>query len=763
MASQAEIRKTLTNAVENDLVAALRSNPSLANQITEVITLREVPAKLMQPTAPMHTRLRETLSQLGIKELYDHQALAYDMVSAGEDIAVVTGTNSGKTLCYNLPVLQRCLTEPMARALYLYPTKALAQDQLSKFLELAPGGEIRAAVYDGDTPKSQRPAIRKLSHVVLSNPDMLHIGILPSHENWGKFLKSLRIIVIDEMHVYRGVFGSHVAGVVRRLLRLCEWRGSRPQIVACSATIGNPGDVFRRLTGRTCKLITEDGSPKGRRTFVFWNPPRLEDETRQSTNIVSSEIVATLCESGLRSMAFCRARVTAELLLRYTRERLTRAGNVQAEKVESYRAGYTPKERRKIEKSLFKGETLAVATTSAMELGVDIGGLDAVVMNGYPGSISSFWQQAGRAGRGTRDGLAIMVAHDDPLEQFLVSEPHRVLEGSNETVALNPDNSQILAQQIRCAAFERPIYPSELERFGPNALAVAEGLDRAGELPFQAGVFVYPDYESPASKVSIRGTGGSHVTLIADGEELGTMERWRAMQSAHEGAVYLHRGASYLVESLDLAKGVAQVIKRGVPFYTQAVVQSTLDPQLDIELRTWGRHDARLAALKVTDLVIGYKQIALEGLSMLAIHPLEMPPVSYETIGIRLDLPEVEEDDPAGIASIHALEHTLMAVAPLMAGCDRSDLGSAWYSMFPGSLKPALFIFDRTPGGVGLVEALFGQLGMWANAALQVLAHCPCIEGCPSCLLSSRCEANNELLSKKGAACLLQNLMQRSQ
>lgn len=750
----------MSRAADGDLLGKLRSHPAFAGQITSVTTFPAVSARLLMPNAPMHGRLRERLTDLGIDALYEHQALAYDSVAAGEDIAVVTGTNSGKTLCYNLPVLQKCLTEPMARALYLYPTKALAQDQLEKLLQLAPETSVRAGVYDGDTPKSQRSAIRNLSHVVLSNPDMLHVGILPSHEIWGKFLKSLRVIVIDEMHAYRGVFGSHVGCVIRRLLRLCEWRNSRPQIVGCSATIGNPKDLFQKLTGRTCRLITDDGSPKGKRTFVFWNPPHLEDMTRVSSNIVSSEIIATLCESGLRSLAFCRARVTAELLLRYTRERLKKGGIVPPERVESYRAGYTVKERRKIEKSLFKGDLLAIATTSAMELGVDIGGLDAVVMNGYPGSIASFWQQSGRAGRGTREGLAIMVAHDDPLEQFLICEPYRLLEASNETVALNPSNSQVLSQQLKCAAFERPLSPSELERFGPGALEVAEGMDRSGELPFRAGLFIYPAYESPASKVSIRSSGGEQVTLICSGDELGSMERWRAMQSAHKGAVYLHRGASYIVESLDLDQSKAFVIQQDVPFFTQALVQSSLDPQVDIETKSWGKHDARLEGLKVTDLVIGYKQIALEGLRMMALNNLEMPAVSYETLGVRLDLPALQdEEDLVSISAIHALEHALMSVAPLMAGCDRGDLGSGWYSAFPDTFRPALFVFDRTPGGVGLAEALFNHLSPWAMAALQMLTSCPCLEGCPSCLLSSRCEANNEMLNKKGAVGLLRELV----
>jgi DEAD/DEAH box helicase domain-containing protein len=711
----------------------------------------------------MHARLTAKLNELGVEKLFSHQASAYDVVMGGGDAIVVTGTNSGKTLCYNLPVIQKCLTEPVCKALYLFPTKALAQDQLGKLGELIPGSDIRAGTYDGDTPKSQRGPIRKIGNIILTNPDMLHMGILPGHESWSKLLKSLRVIVMDEMHVYRGVFGSHVASVIRRLLRLCEWHHNRPQIVACSATIGNPKELFEKLTGRQGHLVDEDGSPKGRRTFIFWNPPILPDETRASSNIVTSEILATLCEARQRTIAFCRARVTTELVLRYTRDRLEKDGEVSPETVESYRAGYTIKERRQIEKALFKGNLLGLAATNAMELGVDIGSLDAVIMNGYPGTISSFWQQAGRAGRGNRDGLAIMVAQDDPLEQFLIREPHRIMEAQNDYVATNPGNPQVLSQQLKCAAFERALAPSEVAEFGANALDIAEGLDRSGEFQFQAGRFYYPSHQSPASKVNIRGSGGDQITIYLGDEELGSMERWRAMQSAHEGAVYLHRGVSYHVESLDLNTSVAQVTARQLPYYTQAVMQSLLESQVEIGLKSWGRYDARLEGLKVTDLVIGYKQIALEGQRLIAIMPLELPPMSYETIGVRLDFPmmDADTDTPEAIAALHGLEHALMSVAPLIAGCDRGDLGSAWYSVFPDSLRPTLFVFDRTPGGVGLCEALFKALRPWASAAQQLLTSCSCLEGCPACLLSARCEAGNEMLSKPGAARLLEDLLYR--
>lgn len=746
-----------------EFLAQIQADEVLAGQVAHV---HELPPRAAIPgeiTRPMHGRLRTKLDQVGVETLFSHQALAYDAAMEGEDVVVVTGTNSGKTLCYNLPALQICLSEPLAKAFYLFPTKALAQDQLGKLQELSPGPDIRCGTYDGDTPASQRSPMRKLANIVLTNPDMLHVGILPGHENWAKFFKSLRLIVLDEMHVYRGVFGSHVAGIIRRILRLCEWHRSRPQIIGCSATIGNPRELFTKLTGRTPTLIDVDGSPKARRTFVFWNPPKIDDVTRASANMVTSELLATLCDNGVRSLAFSRARVSAELVLRYTRERLAREGHVPPTAVESYRAGYTPKERRQIEKSLFKGQLLGLSATNAMELGVDVGGLDAVIMNGYPGTISSFWQQAGRAGRGTREGLAIMVAHDDPLEQFLIREPHIVMEGSTESVSVNPTNPQILSQQLLCAAHERALSPSELSNFGDNALELAEGMDRAGELEFRAGHFFYPSFDAPANRVNIRGSSGDEILLLVDGEELGTMERWRALQWAHDGAVYMHRGQSYVVQKLDLDSSRAFLTPQQVTYYTQAITQSVLEPQVDFGAAMWGRHDARLSGIKVTDMVLGYKVKSLDGDSILATHLLELPPMSYETVGVRLDLPMVlsEEEAVVKIGGLHGLEHALLAVGPLIAGCDRGDLGSAWYAAFPDTLKPTLFVFDRTPGGVGIAEKLFANLAPWSNAALQMVSSCECLTGCPSCLLSARCECSNDVLDKGGTIGYLKELRGR--
>lgn len=730
-------------------------DPALQSQIAHVEELPAIDAIYGETTTPMHPLLRERLEAHGSTRLYAHQARAYELSMAGHDVVVTTGTNSGKTLCYNLPALQICLTEPAARVLYLFPTKALAQDQLGRLHSLIPETGVKAATYDGDTPVGQRAAVRRLSHLLLTNPDMLHVGILPGHEHWGKFLRSLRMIVLDEMHVYRGVFGSNVGNVLRRLLRLCEWHRARPRIVACSATIGNPREVFKQLTGREAVLVDEDGSPHGKRTFVFWNPPEVGEGKRLSANVATSEILASLAEAGQRTLAFSRARVSAELVLRYTRRRVAE-GSVPQEAIESYRSGYTPKERRSIEQALFKGKLLGLSATNAMELGVDVGGLDAVVINGYPGTGSSFWQQAGRAGRGTRDGLAVFVAHEDPLDQFLVRQPRLLLDARNERVGLNPQNSQILSAHLRCAAHERPLAPSELHMFGEGAVEATEAMDRSGELEFRAGLFFYPSIDPPAPKVSIRGGGGESVRLMVGMDEIGSMERWRAMTSAHEGAVYLHRGASFLVRQLDLEAGIAQMEPQEVGYYTQTIVRSVLDTSPAF-LR---EGDFSLSGLNVTDMVEGYRKRSLDGDSVLSVEELDLPPQSYDTVGIRIDLPPLDMDvEPmAQIGAVHGLEHALLAVAPLLAGCDRGDLGSAWYAVFPDTLAPAVFVFDKTPGGVGLSEKLFESREAWISAALDLLKTCPCAEGCPACLLSARCEGMNEALSKAGTIGALQTL-----
>ncbi|MBX7132518.1 MAG: DEAD/DEAH box helicase [Fimbriimonadaceae bacterium] len=753
------------------------------------------PAKFLDPRVPLHPRLKQKLIERGLVHLFRHQAQAVDAAFAGKDIAVVTGTSSGKTLCYNLPVLHSCLSEPRVTALYLYPTKALAHDQLLKLEATLPGPDIRAGVYDGDTATATRALVRKNAHLILTNPDMLHLGILPQHETWGRFLKGLRFLVIDEMHVYRGILGSHVGGIIRRLLRLCEWYGSRPQIIACSATVANPTELFFNLTSRQPTIINEDGAPSGRKTLILVGtkaeddiddtpdaPFGLEGQkpiARPSLNQMSARLMAKLVEGRARTMAFCRARLSTELVLKMARKQL-RTAKQPTNAIESYRSGYSPKERREIEKGLFGGTLRGLVTTNAMELGVDVGDLDAVILNGYPGSQASFWQQIGRAGRGGRDAVAVYMASDDPLEQFLVRRPARLLDADLEAATTNPSNPQILAQHLRCAAFERPISPSELDAFGPTAIGLAEELELSGDLVFSAGRFFYPSHTAPAPTVMIRGVSNDQIVLRAAGVEIGRMERWRALAEAHPGAIYLHRDKTYFVSSLNLPAGEATLEERNVDYYTQALAVTSIEPRVELRRKSPSSPDegdvhreerARdtggvisLAAVEACLSVTSYRRVSLETGENLGSESLELPITTFPSVAVRIDLPKsvIDKDPDLAVPSVHGLEHALLAVAPLIAGCERIDLASAWYVMYLETLAPCLFVFDRIPGGVGLAERLFESSDEWFEAALELLESCPCETGCPSCLLLPRCEVANQMLDKPGAIALLKLLLDRN-
>lgn len=708
----------------------------------------------------LHPKLLGRLSQMGVGQTYLHQSEAIDAVLAGKDVMVITGTSSGKSLCYQVPAIQTCLSEPAARVLFLFPTKALAQDQLRKLDQMIAGLGLRAGVYDGDTPVRARTPIRTMAHFVCSNPDMLHVGVLPNHHNWVRFFKSLRMIVMDEAHAYRGVFGSHVAWVLRRLLRLCAFYGSNPTIVGTSATIGNPRQHFESLTGRLPLVVDEDGSPEGRRTFAFISPELGEDGKPVSRNMLAAASLAKLARLGAATMVFCRSRVAVELVLKYTREIASQADDLEPTMFEGYRAGYTPKERRAIEAGLARGAVRGLATTNAMELGVDIGGLDAVYMNGYPGTVSSFWQQAGRAGRSGSEGHIFLVAQEDPMEQFIVGHPEALLSKNAERLATRAENPLIATPHLRCMAHEKPIASHELMTIGLGSLELAEALDGTGEFEFRGGYFYYPSYEPPAPRVNLRGSSAEAIMLVAGGEEIGTMERWRAMQSAHQGAIYIHRGNTFEVKELDLEASRAELIPSNANYYTQTVVQSAIEPLVVLQKLELADGTASLASMRITTEVPNYKLKSLDGDTVLGIVPLDLPPTTFETIGIRLDLPDAdpEEDPELQLAAVHGVEHAVLAIAPYLAGCERTDLGGAWYAMMYDTLKPAVFIYDGCPGGIGLAESLFESVRSLTWGARSLLEGCNCQAGCPRCIFSSRCESNNDLLSKSGAVELLRRM-----
>jgi DEAD/DEAH box helicase domain-containing protein len=708
--------------------------------------------RFMDTERPLRKELRDALIAGGVTSLYTHQATAFDLADAGKDIVVTTGTSSGKTLCYGLPVLQRLLSEPAARAMLLFPTKALAQDQLGKLRRLAPRG-MEVNTYDGDTPKHKRPTIRASSHIVLTNPDMLHVGILPNSSSWAKFLKSLRFIVVDEMHAYAGIFGSHVALVLRRLLRLCEYYGSKPQIIACSATIANGCELFTALTGRTPDVVDVDGSGTGARKLLIWNPPETGEGERRSPNSESSQMLAFFAVRGIRSIAFAKSRIVAELVLRYAREALRMVDPELQERLEAYRGGYTPEERRNIEKRLFGGELLGVSATDAMELGIDVGDLDVAIVNGYPGSISSLRQQTGRAGRGKRDGLAILIGHNNPLDQYFMRHPMHLLAGKAEEVRIHKRNRYILSEQLKCAAYERPLGVSDLAHFPEGSLEILETLEAEEVVTRRNGLWFLTSQDSPAADVDIRSEAGPTFVLMSPNGVLGTMEQWRAYSNAHDGAIYLHRGEQYLVEQLDIPAQTIHVRPCKVDYYTQALSETTVSETAHIESRNVGRGQIHLQGLRVTTEVTAYRKKSLANDAVMAVHELDLPSITFETVGLRIDVPPATygQEGSHGVGGVHALEHVLLALAPTIAQCEPRDIGSTYYQIWPETGLPSIFVFDSAPGGIGLTQALFENAGVWLIRAAELVSGCKCSDGCPGCVLSARCPYGNDNVDKMEA------------
>jgi DEAD/DEAH box helicase domain-containing protein len=708
----------------------------------------------------LHPLLAGALRARGVERLYRHQRQAWD-VSAGHDLVVATGTASGKSMCFNLPTLHTLLDDPHARALYLYPTKALAQDQARALHELGLHQHVRPAIYDGDTPREERAAIRKRSNLVLTNPDMLHVGILPNHaRGWGTFLHNLRVVVIDEAHVYRGVFGAHVANVLRRLFRLAP----DVRVMLASATIANPVELAEGLTGlEGVRLVDEDGSPGATRQVVMWNPPVVDEalQTRASALGEASELVAQLVRSGARAICFIKSRKAVELVTKLTRDRLEPD---EAERVVPYRAGYTPQQRRELERALVAGEVSAVITTDALELGIDIGSLDAAMCITFPGTVASLRQMWGRAGRRGR-GLALYVAGDDALDQYFCRHPDEFLERPVEAAIVSHENEAIFAAHLLCAAHEAPLTERDAPFLGPRWLAAAEALEAEGLLVRRRGAFVLRRAEDfPAARVSLRSASPDTFAIVdvASGELLGTVEASRAHTAVHDGAVYLHLGRSYEVRELDLDGRRALVEPFDGRWYTQPRKETDLDieglhlrrPFMGVEL-AWGR-------VQVTEQVLAFQRKALPGQEVIDLQGLELPPTSFGTEALWYELPdELLADFPreALLGALHAAEHAQIAVLPLIAMCDRWDIGGLSTNMHPQTGRPTIFIYDGHPGGVGITRRgalLFERL---VGDAHRLVSECPCESGCPSCVQSPKCGNLNEPLHKAGAIELMRRML----
>jgi DEAD/DEAH box helicase domain-containing protein len=696
---------------------------------------------------------------LRFDSLYRHQAEAWEAAQRGEHVIVTTGTASGKTLAFNLPVADALAREPKLRAFYLYPTKALAQDQARALSSLGVKN-LRPAIYDGDTQTERRWQIRKWANVILTNPDMLHVGILPHHDRWGDVFQNLRYVIVDEAHVYRGVFGSHVANVLRRLRRVAAIYGAEPQFLLASATIANPGELAQSLLGVDATVVSGDAAPRAERTVAFWNPP-LEDEElglRASTLGEASRLMADLVSRGLRTICFAKSRRAAELIHRFTVERLGDAP--EAERLAPYRAGYTPQQRREIERRLVEGELVGVTATDALELGIDIGLLDCAISVGFPGTVASLRQQWGRAGR-RGHGLAVLIASEDALDQYFMREPETLLGRKVEAAILDHANHRVLDGHVLSAAYEAPLDDADRATLGDEALRRAAALP---ELRKTASGFVWGGRDYPAARTPLRSTSADSFTVVdaETGAVLGVVERERAYSTVHEGAIYLHLGEQFLVTELDHGGRVALVEPFRGDWYTQAKKETMtaidaaerVERRLGLEL-TFGR-------VSVTEQVVAYQKKSRDG-KQLDLVPLDLPETTFETEAIWY-LPEPEmleglETMPRLLGTLHAAEHTMIALLPLWAMCDRWDIGGLSTNLHFQTGRPTVFIYDGHPGGVGITERGFDVFEGWTADTAKLLDGCPCENGCPSCVQSPKCGNLNDMLDKDGALTLLRRML----
>jgi DEAD/DEAH box helicase domain-containing protein len=729
------------------------------------------PAETAPVPEALHPQLTESLARAGIGELYAHQAEAFDAAMQGP-VIVTTGTASGKSLAFNLPVLDTLARDRRARALYLYPTKALAQDQARKLHELrAPF--LKHAIYDGDTPKEERPAIRRRANLVLTNPDMLNVGLLPHHKGWGDFFANLRYVVVDEAHVYRGVFGSHVANVLRRLRRVSRvYQGidSEPRFILTSATIANPGELAERLVGGDFRLIDDDAAPRAGRRIAIWNPPLTDEKAgvRRSALSEAAEMLAELVVSGTRTICFLRSRKGIELIQKFTADELERRGRRDlAERIAPYRAGYTPQQRREIERRLATGELLAVVATDALELGIDIGELDAALCVTFPGTVASLRQMWGRAGRRT-EGLAIYMAGEDGLDQFFCRHPTEFLSRPVEAAILDPENEQISAAHLIAAAFETPLgAPFDDEVLGPGWAERAGRLVDSGHLRRgRAGKIGARGPGFAAGAISLRSSSANSVTVIDSdsGELVGTVEAERALSTVHPGAVYLHYGRAYEVRELDLEGRHAMVKPFAGDYYTQARKETDIYIERLLERREVLGVELNFGMVGVTEQVVAFQRKRLGDHEPFDFVALELPEQSFRTQALWYVLPDElagPEALPADVqlGALHASEHSQIAVLPLLAMCDRWDIGGLSTNVHPQTGLPTIFVYDGHAGGVGITERGFERFEGWVEDTAKMLAGCPCAEGCPSCVQSPKCGNLNDYLDKEGALTLLRRLL----
>ena len=750
------------------LLDRLLIDPAKAGRVTHVQHVAARTGRQSEWPTWVAPLLVDRLALAGVPAPWEHQVAAAELAWAGRSVVVATGTASGKSLAYLLPVLSTLLTDERATALYLAPTKALATDQLRavRALNLM---AVRAATYDGDTPREERDWVRRHGQLVLTNPDMLHRGVLPRHSDFSRFLKGLRYVVIDECHSYRGVFGSHVAQVLRRLRRVCARYGADPVFVLASATVADPQVSAAMLTGLPVVAVTDDASPRGSSEFALWEPPLQPGHggehgapVRRSATAETGDLLADLVVEGARTLAFVRSRRGAEAVALSARRALAEVSPELPGRVAAYRAGYLPEERRELERRLQSGSLLGVAATNALELGLDVSGLDAVVLTGWPGTVASVWQQAGRAGRGGQGALAIFVARDDPLDTYLVHHPEALFGRPVEATVLDPSNPYVLGPHLCCAAAELPLTAADLPLFGTVEQVELLLADLVGQglLRHRSRGWFWTSRDRP--DVDVRGSGGRPVRLVegATGRLLGTVDAASSHSQAHTGAVYLHQGESYLVDQLDLDEAVALVHAADPNFSTSA--REVTDLQV-VEVLRSALYDGvglHLGTVDVTHQVVGFLRKRVGSGEVLGEEPLDLPPRQLRTRAVWYTV-ETALLDAAGIGwsdvpgAAHAAEHAAIGLLPLFATCDRWDIGGVSTALHADTGLATVFVYDGHPGGAGFAERGFVRGAAWLRATREAIAACECATGCPSCVQSPKCGNGNEPLDKALAVRLL--------
>jgi DEAD/DEAH box helicase domain-containing protein len=707
---------------------------------------------------PLPALLAGRLTERGVERLYRHQARAVRLIRSGTNTVVVAGTAGGKTLCYQAPIVESVLSEPKTAALLLYPTKALAQDQLRSFRDLGIP-EVVAATYDGDTTPEERARIRRSANVVLTNPDMLHIGILPSHDRWADFFHRLRYVVVDEMHTLRGIFGSHVGLILRRLRRIAHHYGANPTFVFGSATIGNPGELATALCGLPVEVIDDDASPTGERLVALWNPPvtDIELNRRRSSLAESTDLFLDLVRRDHNTIAFVRSRKATELMFRWTQERLPATDR---ERVAPYRGGYLAQDRRQIEARLFSGRLTGVIATNALELGIDVGGLDAAVLTSFPGTISAFRQQSGRAGRRREEALVVLVAGEDALDQYFMSHPDELFSRPPEAAVINPGNPLISEAHVACAANELPLTVDDRDMLGEQTEEAANRLVQAGHLRMRDGRLFWARRQRPAPQIDIRATGGPSYVVVAPEGPIGTLDEERAFRDGPVGSVYLHQGDTFVVDRFDIERREIRVTPRQVDYYTQAKVEKVLEV-LDVEqqgrIGSVGHHHG---VVRVETHVVGYQKRKLGSREVTDTVYLDLPPTVFETEGIWFTIPDRVLDDAAidphtAPGALHAAEHAGIALLPLMAICDRWDIGGLSTPWHPQLGAATIFIYEAYPGGAGISPVAYRAGIDHLRATVEAVRACPCLSGCPSCIQSPKCGNGNDPLDKAAAIRLL--------